>query len=285
MLRLSSRWTAPERELVRTPAVRSSHAAPCVDATGMVRFMPENDSGGGLDVVADREVMVNLLPRLPLPAYLAAVLTQADEALIARDVALHAGDEDVARDREERVAGLLCVALTRAADEFRMPPGMQVGSDHARFLRGEQSPADVVGLTLDQFREQELHLLRLVGLSQGLAVTHLDAAFAAVLTGADASMAGRPGAPVSSVAGVYDAFEAAAEAACATHQAMVRKRRAAEDRRWRSKVARRCVLAAGGVLIVVANAAALPFITPFGAAASAALGGGAAGAAANLIER
>ncbi len=81
-----------------------------------------------------------------------------------------------------------------------------------------------------------------------------------------------------------DAIELAAETACATYTAIAERRRVAASRRWRRVTLRRCLIATGGVLIVVVNTVAMPVITPIGALASATIGAGAAGAAANLVE-
>lgn len=214
----------------------------------------------------------DLLPRMSLPAYLAAVLTLAEEHLIQRDVAMHTGDESVAYDREEQIVGLLCTALTRAVDEYRVPPGIEIAG-HTEFLRGGQRPPSDHD-NLATFRQQELDLLHLVGLSRGLATKHLDAAFDAVHQSSGV---------IESVADLAAALEQAATAACSTQQLLRRRREGVADRRRARKRTYRCVLATGGVLIVVANTAALTILGPLGAA-SLALGGGAAGAAANLIE-
>lgn len=210
---------------------------------------------------------------MSLPAYVAASLAQAENALLHRDVALQAGDEDVARDFEEQAAGLACVALTRAADELQIPAEVLADQSHGDFLRtGLSTPPHVDML---QFRDQEIHLLRLVGLSQELAIKHLEASFDAfrlstisIVTAEDARKGLRAG----------------ADAACATQELLTQSRRTAVAIRRRRLRLRRVLVALGGAVIAVANPLAIPLIGPVAVGASVVLGSGAAGAVASVFE-
>lgn len=217
----------------------------------------------------------SVLPRLTLPAYLATVLTRTEEQLIARDVALHAGEDDVARAHDEEVAGLLCIALGRAADEVEIPPDIDLNPRVTTFLHGDKPPPGS-DLTREEFRRQELALLHLVGLGRGLAEKYVTEAFA---------LSAPPAMQIDSKARLEAAVNESAAAACEVHRSIAQQRRAAADQQRRRRFLRRLSVMGGGILIVVTNTAAVPLIGPFGLAASAALGGGAAGAAANLVER
>jgi hypothetical protein len=212
------------------------------------------------------------LLHMSLPAYLSACLTQVEDALLHRDVALHAGDIDSVRGFEEQAAGLACVALTRAADELKMPADVSIHQSYGDFLRtGKGSP----NIDMAQFRNQEVHLLRLTGLSQELAVKHFDAALDAfrlstisIVTEEDARRALKSG----------------ADAACATHEFLAQDRRTAAASRRRRRRLRRVLVALGGGVIAVANPLAIPLIGPVAVGFSVVLGSGAAGAAASVFE-
>jgi hypothetical protein len=125
------------------------------------------------------------------------------------------------------------------------------------------------------FHTQEVHLLRLAGLSQELAVKHVDGALEAFRLS-----------PISicSVEDLQKALEAGANAACGTQELLVRARRAAEETRRRRRRLRRVLTALGGTVIAVANSLAVPLIGPVAVGVSMVLGAGAAGAAANIFE-
>lgn len=212
------------------------------------------------------------LLHIGLPAYMAASLTQVEDALLHRDVALHTGDGDRARDLEERAAGLACVALTRARDDFQMPSGVQLDNSYSSFLYTGQRP----DLAMPVFRDQELHLLQLAGLSQELAAKHFDDALEAFRLSTAISIGAEPD--------VRKSLTAAADAACATHELLVRDRRRAEATRRRRRRLRRVLVALGGAVIAVSNPLAVPLIGPVAVGISVVLGAGAAGAAANVFE-
>jgi len=234
--------------------------------------VPENDVTG---VAPGGASLANPLLHMGLAAYLAASLSQVEDALLNRDVAMHAGDDDIARDLEERAAGLACVALTRAADEFQFPADVSMEQSYSNFLRtgDTQAPGPVV--TMDTFRTQEIHLLRLAGLSQELAARHFDGALDAFRLS-----------PISihSAEELQKALEAGANAACGTHELLVQSRRAAEGARRRRRRLRRVLTALGGTAITVADSLAVPLIGPVAVGISMVLGAGAAGAAANIFE-
>jgi hypothetical protein len=202
-------------------------------------------------------------------------LSQAEDALLNRDVALHAGDDNIARDLEERAAGLACVALTRAADEFQFPTNVSVTQAHNDFLRSGDNQEPIPGVKMDRFRTQEIHLLRLAGLSEELAARHFDGALDVFRLS-----------PISirSTEDVQQALEAGANAACSTHELLVRNRRAAEVGRRRRRRLRRVLIALGGTVITVANSLAIPLIGSDAVGVSMVLGAGAAGAVANIFE-
>lgn len=234
--------------------------------------MPDNDV---TDVVSGGASLANPLLHMGLAAYLAASLSQVEDALLHRDVALHAGDDNIARDLEERAAGLACVALTRATDEFQIPPDVSMDQSYGNFLRMGESPSPIPQVTMATFHTQEVHLLRLAGLSQELAARHVDGALEAFRLS-----------PISICSGeeLQKALEAGANAACGTHELLVRARRAAEGTRRRRRRLRRVLTALGGTLITVANSLAVPLIGPVAVGVSMVLGAGAAGAAANIFE-
>lgn len=215
--------------------------------------------------------LANPLLHMGLPAYMAASLAQVEDALLHRDVALHVGDNDIARDFEEQAAGLACVALTRAADELQVPADVPMDQSYSNFLRTGQGAS----LDMSTFRNQEVHLLRLTGLSQELAVKHIEAAFEtfrlstiSIVTEEDARRA----------------LKAGADAACATHELLAQGRRAAVATRRRRLRLRRVLVALGGAVIAVANPLAVPLIGPLAVGVSVVLGSGAAGAAASVFE-
>jgi hypothetical protein len=210
---------------------------------------------------------------MSLPAYVAASLAQAENALLHRDVALQAGDEDIARDCEEQAAGLACIALTRAADELQIPSEVLADQSHGDFLRtGLSAPPNI---NMSQFREQEIHLLRLVGLSQELAIKHLEASFDAFRESTIS---------IVTVEDVRKGLRAGADAACATQELLMQSRRAAVAIRRRRLRLRRVLVALGGAVIAVANPLAIPLIGPAAVGASVVLGSGAAGAVAGVFE-
>jgi hypothetical protein len=231
--------------------------------------VPDNEL---TDVASGGVSLANPLLHMGLAAYLAASLSQVEDALLNRDVALHAGDDDNARDLEERAAGLACVALTRATDEFQVPAAVSMEQSYSNFLRTQEP---IPGVTMDEFRTKEIHLLRLAGLSQELAARHFDGALDAFRLS-----------PISirSAEELQQALEAGAYAACGTHELLVRARRAAEGTRRRRRRLRRVLTALGGTVITVANSLAVPLIGPVAVGVSMVLGAGAAGAAANIFE-
>lgn len=234
--------------------------------------MPDNDV---INVASGGALLANPLLHMGLAAYLAASLSQVEDALLNRDVALHAGDGDIARELEERAAGLACVALTRATDEFQIPADVSMEQSYSNFLRTGDTQALVPEVTMDKFRTQEIHLLRLAGLSQELAARHFDGALGAFRLS-----------PISirSAEELQMALEAGANAACGTHQLLVQARRADEGARRRRRRLRRVLTALGGTVITVANSLAVPLIGPVAVGVSLVLGAGAAGAAANVFE-
>jgi len=213
------------------------------------------------------------LLHMGLPAYLAASLSQVEDALLHRDVALQAGDDDIARGLEEQAAGLACVALTRAADDLQMPPDVKLKRSYSNFLRtgvpGPQMP------DMARFHDQEVHLLRLIGLSQELAVKHVDGALDAFR---------RSTISIRTEQDVRKALQTGADAACSTHELLVQARRVAEGTRRRRRRLRRVLVALGGAAIAVADPLAIPLIGPVAVGISVVLGAGAAGAAANVFE-
>jgi hypothetical protein len=215
----------------------------------------------------------NPLLYMSLPAYVAASLAQVENALLHRDVALQAGDEDIARDLEEQAAGLACVALARATDEVQIPAEVLTDQSYSDFLRTGLSPSPTMNMT--QFRDQEIHLLRLAGLSQELAYKHLEAAFDAFRLSTIS---------IVTVEDVRKALRAGADAACATQEFLVQGRRAAVATRQRRRRLRRVLVALGGAVIAVANPLAIPLIGPVAVGASVVLGSGATGAAASVFE-
>jgi len=234
--------------------------------------VPDNEL---TDVASGGVPLANPLLHMGLAAYLAASLSQVEDALLNRDVALHAGDDDIARDLEERAAGLACVALTRATDEFQVPADVSMEQSYSNFLRTRGTQEPIPGVTMDEFRTKEIHLLRLAGLSQELAARHFDGALDAFRLS-----------PISirSAEELQQALEAGAYAACGTHELLVRARRAAEGTRRRRRRLRRVLTALGGTVITVANSLAVPLIGPVAVGVSMVLGAGAAGAAANIFE-
>jgi hypothetical protein len=233
------------------------------------RSVPDNDV---TNVAFGGASLANPLLHMGLAAYLAASLSQVEDALLHRDVALHAGDDDIARDLEERAAGLACVALTRATDEFQIPPDVAMEQSYGNFLR---TGGGLPQVTMATFHTQEIHLLRLAGLSQELAAKHVDGALEAFLLSPVS---------ISTAEELQKALDAGANAACGTHELLVRARRAAEGARRRRRRLRRVLTALGGTAIVVANSLAVPLIGPVAVGVSLVLGGGAAGAAANVFE-
>jgi hypothetical protein len=214
---------------------------------------------------------------MALPNYLTMTLTQVEELLLRRDVALHDGDDDALAALDERISGLTCVGLTRASDDIDLPRDMVIGPEHMRFLREDSTPTnDNAGLSVAEFREREIALLRLIGLSNDLARTHVDQALRMVRT---------KEVTVRDQLDVRIAVRDAATGACRAHDAILESRRTREKNRRQRLIHKRWAVALGGVTIVAADAAGdalggMGFFT----AASATLGAGAAGAAANLIE-
>jgi hypothetical protein len=214
---------------------------------------------------------------LALPNYLAMTLTQVDDLLLRRDVALHEGDYDAIRALDERISGLACAGLTRASDDLEVPSDMVIGPQHVRFLRRESTnDLDTGGLSVDEFREREIALLRMIGLSNDLATSHVDQSLNLVRTN-DIVMRSR--------LDLLKAVRDAASGACRSHDVIIESRQTREKNRRRRLTLKRWAVALGGATIVAADMAGdalggLGFLT----AASATLGGGAAGAAANLIE-
>jgi hypothetical protein len=208
--------------------------------------------------------------RLSLPGYVAMALTQAEEALLARDLAAHRGDADSVRDLEASTAGLACVALSRVVDEFRMPREVSF-EGAATFLSDQAPPSD---LTFADFLAQERSLLQLVGLSAELASKHLDGAVD-LYASADVAIRDRSDA--------MRALDRARDAVCRTSDLLNRSRRDEAGRVNRRRKARLAVTALGGGLIAVANPFALPFLGPVAVGASVVLGSAAAGAVADLI--
>lgn len=234
--------------------------------------MPENDPSPLLPTGSGLE---SILPRLDLSAYLAALLVRADEHVAAREGALLIGDDVTARVHDEALARDLCVGLGRVADNTELPTITGQDQQIANFIWSPGHPqiADF-NLEFDEFYKNELILLRLAGLGTALAQRYLDAALSA----------GASGPRITTPEKMRDAIDLAAERACAAYTAIAEQRRAATSRRWRRVTLHRCLIATGGVLLVVVNTVATPLITPIGALASATIGAGAAGSAANLIE-
>jgi hypothetical protein len=220
---------------------------------------------------------------MSLPAYMAVSLMQAEDALLHREVALHAGDDDVARDLEERAGGLACVALTRATDELQVPVGVLIDQSYSTLidqsystlLRIGQVTPTLAQLDMPTFRDQEIHLLRLVGLSQELAAKHYDEAFETFRLSTIS---------IGTEDEARKALKAAADAACTTHELLARGRRVAEAARRRRRRLRNVLVALGGAVIAVANPLAVPLIGPVAVGVSVVLGSGAAGAAADVFE-
>lgn len=248
--------------------------APASEATGDRTAALDNDqrqsrSRRGTVSIADP------LLHMSLPAYMAVSLMQAEDALLHREVALHAGDDDVARDLEERAAGLACVALTRATDELQVPAGVLVDQSYSTLLRIGQVTPTLAQLDMPTFRDQEIHLLRLVGLSQELAAKHYDEAFETFRLSTIS---------IGTEDEARKALKAAADAACTTHELLARGRRVAEAARRRRRRLRNVLVALGGAVIAVANPLAVPLIGPVAVGVSVVLGSGAAGAAADVFE-
>ncbi|MEV6641087.1 hypothetical protein [Amycolatopsis sp. NPDC051371] len=208
---------------------------------------------------------------MSLPTYLAAILTQVEEASIQRDVALLAGEDQLAGQLEEQIAGRACIALTRARDELHIPY-IKISLEDNDFIR---NGGGVPGITMDKFIDTERHVLQLVGLTEDLASKHVDLAF-------ETFKATRT--VIRNEADVLTALTAGAEAACAIHRSLVEARRAAEVGRRRRRRLLRILVALGGAVIAVANPLAAPLIGPLIVPLSVALGSGAAGAVANLVE-
>ena len=270
------------------PPSRSEFDALCTRVNAMetaARRMTSYSAEGGENAAAfgpagqDTHPRSELAPlaspllHMSLPACLSASLTQVEDALLHRDVALHAGDIDSVRGFEEQAAGLACVALTRAADELEMPADVPIEQSYGDFLLKGQGPPPNMAMT--EFRNKEVHLLRLTGLSQELAVKHFDAALEvfrlsaiSIVTEEDARRA----------------IKAGADAACATHEFLAQERRMAAASRRRRRRLRRILVALGGGVIAVANPLAVPLIGPVAVGFSVVLGSGAAGAVASVFE-
>lgn len=226
--------------------------------------------------------------RTSLPSWLAAVLTDAEAALVQRDLAARKEEGIHARYWEARVAGLVGLGLERAIDEFDVEEviaetasGEALGHHHG-MLMGYTPPG--TGIELETFRCQEETLLRLVGLSEELASQHYTAALQHYR---------RRGVVVH-----RDDLGRMFERACrqvdrlhvdlvAQHLRLVKQGSARAEDAERSVRTRKKVKLAltvlGGVLITVANTAAAPMLGPL-TAPSLLLGGGAAGAVVNLLN-
>jgi hypothetical protein len=241
------------------------------DAVGSERIARDPEPRGS-DARSGPISLANPLLQMGLPAYLAASLAQVEDALLHRDVALHIGDDDTARDFEERAAGLACVALTRASDEFLLPSEVQLDQSYGIFLRTGQSEPT---LEMPKFRKQEMHLLMLLGLSQDLAAKHFDEALKAFRLSTIS---------IGTEDEVHAALRAGADAACATHDFLTQRRRMAEASRRRRRRLRRVLVALGGAVIAVADPFAVPLMGPVAVGASVVLGSGAAGAVASVFE-
>jgi hypothetical protein len=169
------------------------------------------------------------------------------------------------------------VGLTRANEDLDLPSDLEIGPQHMEFLRGQPDSNDnTFQMSVNQFREREVALLQMIGLSHDLAAKHVDEALKTVRTN---------NFTIRSKSDLYTALRDAAAAACRTHDEILESRRTREKGRQRRLTLRRLAVAFGGAVIVAADAAG-DALGGFGllTAASATLGAGAAGATANLIE-
>ena len=208
-----------------------------------------------------------------LPNYLGGMVLEAQSTLLSYDISARAGDTDQASHWAERTAGLVCLGLERMLDEFDFP-ALEPEQELA-LLRGlrESKPQQGWGRDFDRFRDQEVALLQLVGLSQDLARREFDE-LTHLYRGAGVQ-----------AGGVEDRFDSARRAVCQLHSRLATDRqRSAQRQRGRRRLefGRYCP----GWRNVVSRKRCVRFqlITPVGAAASAWLGAGAAGAVVNLVN-
>jgi hypothetical protein len=238
-----------------------------------------------VDVVRARDMITTQFSSTGEIAY---ALVQLEGLIIQRDIASRNGDASVVARIDENAAALACVTMDRALEELAIPDSfdLDLPSNTDAFLRGKepilnsgpsQAPvaSDVYDLNWGTFTEKETALLRLAGLSDKLAKSHVQGAVENYRRNTNQSI---------NALSLRMEFAAARDAVCATHDELRAARHQKEQRMRRRKRIRLLSSILGGTLLASANAAAGGILLPPLIAASAVLGGGAAGAVVNLVE-
>lgn len=225
----------------------------------LLRSNPQVQAGQAVSATARTETLT--------PAYLARALVAVEEQVLMVEAYAAQGDNSSAAQAKVLAATTTCSTLSRLCDDDRF---------HEILMR-MQPEADEPSANLTKtvteacFKEAEVQILELVGLSRSLAEQHVGAAIDAFNRDPSGSIA-RLQKPMTFLRDVRALRDAACQSA-ELISAGIRRQRSRD--RWRKLL----TLGLGGTLLVTANAIGAMLIGDGGVAASGAIGSAAVGAA------
>jgi hypothetical protein len=215
------------------------------------------------------------------PAYLARALTKVEDLVSEMEASIAIGDQAAAANSKVKAASVACQVLRQLSedDEFRdvlmtMQSETVVHQQEIpAYLRGE---APVTSPGNRPFRDVEVSLLRIAGLTEQLAQKHVDNAIA--MFDAEPTRAlDRMTNPMILLRDLKSLQEATCQSADLLSQGLRQQR---SRQRW----VKILTFGVGGTLIVAANAAGTALLGPVGIATSGAIGSAAIGAGVQLLS-
>lgn len=240
-----------------------------------IRDTMNTNTAGGSDPTDVTEVAAGEARRAPLTAAaLARDLTRIEDQLAEVDRLAAVDDGRGAAKARVAAATLACKAFARVCDDADFRQRMMELQVHTVPLPLDEASLSSLATQFSDFRNAEVAVLELVGLTRELAEKHVDAAIeASKATDRLPHSAGR--------IQLLDDLRALRDATCQGADILaLGVRRETSRARWRKIL----TYGLGGTVIVAANGLGTALLGPAGAAASQAIGSAAVGVAATLLD-
>ena len=215
------------------------------------------------------------------PVYVASALSDIERSLAEMEMQTRLENWAAATRAKLAAANTACRVLTDICGDAAFLRDLQMLSQHAA-KHGNQVPSTIEkNTTFDEFLAREVQLLRLAGLTEGLARQHVEQGATEYRNQRHAGEQEDTALErIQNPAMLLDALRELRDVTCTSADLLAMGVRNAQSRsRWRRIV----TFGVGGSLIVASNALAIPLLGPAAAAVSGAIGSAAIGAGINEI--
>lgn len=211
-----------------------------------------------------------------VPPYIARALIAVESDLADMETFTAVGNDNAAAQAKVAAATRTCLTLQRLCDDDAFHSTLMTMQEHAQEM-GATVASHVHGSTdSGTFRDVEVQLLELIGLSRALAERHVDSAIAAY-DGTPAEALARIQNPMRFLADLRSIRDASCELKDVLSLGV---RRQQSRTKWRKIL----TFGLGGTAIVAANALGTAILGPAGVAASGAVGSAAVGVAVQPVD-